>query len=288
MLIIKILGGLGNQMFQYAFYKALIEKGYSVKADISDFEGYSLHNGYELKKVFDINIKQSTISENYKVGKLKSKIDKYLLKWGLKKNYYADFLPIDAITYHPEVFNIKSDMYLWGYWQSYKYFEDIKTKILSDFIFNECLDEKNKMIMEMISNTNSVSLHIRRGDYVDNKIVENICTNIYYKNAVEYIMKNVQNPKFFIFSNDIEWCKEKFLLDNVVYVDNSGENSYKDMQLMSKCKHNIIANSTFSWWGAYLNQNADKIVICPNKWFNISAYHMDDIYPEDWIKMKIE
>lgn len=289
MFIIKILGGLGNQMFQYAFYKSLLCKGKLVKADISDFKVYDIHNGYELKNVFNIDVVEATISESYKIGKPKNRLDRYLIKFGLKNNYYKDKNEIDAITYHPKIFNMKQDMYLQGYWQSYKYFEHIKDEIISDFTFDKKLDMKNERIRDLICKTNSVSLHIRRGDYLGNKTVENICTNIYYKNAVEYIMKNVQNPKFFIFSNDIEWCRENFLLDNVVYVDNSGENSYKDMLLMSKCKHNIIANSTFSWWGAYLNTNSSKIIICPDRWFNnIKKYNMGDIYPKEWVKITIK
>ncbi len=124
------------------------------------------------------------------------------------------------------------------------------------------------------------------GDYVNHPIHGGICTMDYYQQAIDIMKSKIVNPKFFIFSNDIEWCHSHLKLADAVYITgNKGENSYRDMQLMSMCKHNIIANSSFSWWGAWLNNNPDKIVIAPAKWFNDPKINTRDLIPDDWIKI---
>lgn len=156
--------------------------------------------------------------------------------------------------YLPEKMHPEKDSYYFGYWTSYKYFEDIMQDIRRDFTFIPVLDVANQKLSNMIQSCNSVSLHIRRGDYLleKNTMYRGICTEGYYENAIKYVQANVDNPFFFVFSNDIEWCRKNVRVDNVVFVDiNHGVDSYKDMQLMSICKHNIIANSTFSLWGDF-------------------------------------
>lgn len=152
------------------------------------------------------------------------------------------------------------------------------------------LDPYNLELAKLITAKESVSLHIRRGDYLtaENSIFQNICTPTYYKNAVSYMNSNVVNPYYFIFSNDIEWCKNNLNLDNITFVDwNIGVNSYKDMQLMSLCKHNIIANSSFSWWGAWLNNNPNKVVCVPKRWYNNKATVYGEC-PDSWVRIEID
>lgn len=288
MIIVKVIGGLGNQMFQYAFYRSLKSKYSDVKLDISAFETYDLHNGYELNKVF--NVKEDIASENEinnllelpssrgPLYKLRKKIFKKEKKYFMQKDfgYKLDFLKTDNI-------------YLDGYWQSEKYFSDSEDKILSEFTFKKKLINKNKDIAELINSCNSVSIHIRRGDYITNpealKVHGGICDLEYYKNSIDIINKKVKNPRFFIFSDDMNWVKNNLYLENASYIDwNKNGDSYIDMQLMSLCKYNVIANSTFSWWGAWLNLNENKIVIAPKKWFNTNA-NTTDLIPESWIKI---
>lgn len=183
--------------------------------------------------------------------------------------------------------NLDEDYYLDGYWQDLRYFEE-EHKVKDYFKFRE-LDSRNKKICGQIKNHNSISIHIRRGDYVKNSLYEGICTLDYYKKAIDYIKKRVEEPHFYVFSNDIRWSRENIGLkeNEVDYIDwNVDVDSYKDMQLMSYCKHNIIANSSFSWWGAFLNRNSKKIVISPKIWNNLRSEESSNMLIRDeWIKI---
>lgn len=181
-----------------------------------------------------------------------------------------------------------------GYFQSEKYFIDYSQRIRQSFTFKNKPDELNSEMLNRIKETESISLHIRRGDYVSNLTANSehgLCSIDYYKKAVEYIKSKTEsrgNRCFFLFSDDPIWVKENmmFLGDEMVVVDfNTGEKSYEDMRLMSMCKHNIIANSSFSWWAAWLNNNPDKIVIAPDKWFVVDYYDTCDLYPDNFIKI---
>lgn len=292
MIITKVVGGLGNQMFQYAMVRAAsIKFDTEFKLDVSSYKRHSSHNGYELDKIFDIPAdiasKQDII--NLICDKKKNKLAKYLpfdlalriFKRNVCNEVGFGFIPDLKIT----------NKYLIGYWQSYKYFEAFKPTIMNDFRFNQDLSGKNSKIVEKIMATNSVSLHIRRGDYTtkNNLKVHGVCTADYYKNAIAHINKTVQNPTFFIFSDDLDWVKKNIhITDNKYYVDgNVKENSWIDMYLMSICKNNIIANSTFSWWGAYLNKS-NNIIVAPKNWFDreysiINGISLEDLIPSNWI-----
>jgi hypothetical protein len=193
-------------------------------------------------------------------------------------------------TYTDFKINSHKIVYYSGYWQSEKYFENAEDIIRQQFSFNDKLiNEKNKALIKQYLNKNTVSIHIRRGDYVTNTdaniLLGGSCDLSYYENAISYIKKNVSQPYFQFFSDDIDWVREHFIdLGNVQFIDwNHQTDSWQDMMLMSKCKHNVIANSSFSWWGAWLNNNANKIVIAPSKWFN--SHETLDIVPENWIRI---
>ncbi len=192
----------------------------------------------------------------------------------------------DAIRFFPEVFNI-NEKYISGYWQSEKYFKDYEDDIRKLYSFPAINDVENKHIAMMAMDTESVSLHVRRGDYLNEPLLNGICEEKYYESAISEIKKRVNNPLFFVFSNDIPWCRVHFKQENIIFVDNNtGQNSYRDMQLMSFCKHHIIANSSFSWWGAWLGSK-EGITIAPRKWFNgVNDCDMD-IYPLKWIRINI-
>jgi Glycosyl transferase family 11 len=185
--------------------------------------------------------------------------------------------------------NIPCDSYLMGYWQSEQYFADIANIIREDFTFKLPMSQQNAELAKQINQVNAVSLHIRRGDYANNPetmATYGLCSLDYYKEAIRYIVERVNAPHFFIFSDDINWVKNNLKIDYPYqYVDhNHGTESYNDMRLMSLCKHHIIANSSFSWWGAWLNRNPEKLVVAPQKWF-ANELNVDDLFPRGWITL---
>lgn len=286
MQIIWCLGGLGNQMFQYAFYRCLQLENKDVALDLSEFKNYSLHNGFELTKIFSININEpdySLVDEIKKAAASTSIWSKIYRKLKLPTRYIVQ----NNFNYNPKYCNFANTQtkYLEGYWQSEKYFSDYADVIRNDFTFPD-IDNYNELYVTKIQQTNAVSVHIRMGDYVNHPLHGEICTLEYYTQAIEIIKSKIANPMYFVFSNDIEWCKQNLEMSNAVYVTgNVDGNSYRDMQLMSMCKHNVIANSSFSWWGAWLNNNPNKVVIAPSKWFNDESINTCDLLPESWIKI---
>ena len=289
MKIVRINSGLGNQMFQYAFYCALKNKMKNENFIIENgyFKYNNIHNGYELNEIFSISFKSNELiniffnSENILI-KIIRKIFKIV--------YRAKILQQKNTQYVSDKINLKKNIFI-GYWQSEQYFKDIENKIRKIYSFPK-LDEKNKRLEEKIKNEESISIHIRRGDYIKHPTLGGLITKEYYIKAIEYIEKYIQNPKYYIFSDDIEWCRRELNLNNreITFINhNKDEESYKYMQLMSQCKHNIIPNSSFSWWGAWLNKNPNKIVIAPKRWFTKeSGYRYEDIVPKSWIKIDNE
>lgn len=281
MVEIKVFGGLGNQMFQYALYRYLEPYNDKVYLNISDYKVHNHHQGFELERVFGIN-GPYIASESKNAVKANSVIIRSLQKLLRARicasTEYYEHKEISFIA--PE--KINTDVYLVGFWQNVKYIEPVKDQLIKDFAFRKELDEKNKQFLKSISEENTVSVHVRRGDYLKAGGLAGVCDEEYYSRAFDQIASKVKNAKFVFFSDDINWCKEKFGHLNSAFVDwNSGENSYIDMQLMSLCKHNIIANSTFSWWGAFLNTNAEKIVVCPKIWN--SKYNVNQLVMPGWI-----
>lgn len=246
-------GGLGNQMFQYAMYLSLKRNGINTRIDISLFRHVKMHNGYELRRVFGIDEKPIDKTGIHLLWlRLLKKIKPTLL-------YSRDTLHFDPNT----LFNKKK--YIDGYWQSELYFKNIDSTIRNVFQFQN-IDLRNINIAKAMSNCESVSLHIRRGDYTTFGMP--IIGEDYYIKAVNLLLSRLDNAIFYIFSDDCFEAKriaDDLKINYYIISHNKGEDSYKDMYLMSKCKHNIIANSSFSWWGAWLNSNPNKIVIAP-KW----------------------
>ena len=291
MIISQIIGGLGNQMFQYAAGRALsIRHGVPLHLDITGFKGYNLHQGFELNKVFSCHvllIDKEGIRE-YLGWQSSCLARKLLFRPGLKKFINSRFVFEPYFHYWKGFKELSSTSYLMGYWQSEIYFNEIADIIRQDFIFKEPISGCNLSLAEKINVNNSVSLHVRRGDYVENPKTNEwhgTCSIEYYNAAISYICDRFESLHFFIFSDDIEWVRANLKIPSPnTYVDhNKGQESYNDMRLMSLCKHNIIANSTFSWWGAWLNSNHDKIVIAPNRWFNSAQHDTRDLYCPGWV-----
>lgn len=285
--IVKFNGGLGNQMFQWAFGYALSKKNKcQLLFDMSFFEK-KYARPFELD-IFSLNTPKV---EDF-LTKLKLKIIWKLRKKLNGKNFLGlNFYSEPHFHHSEDLLKIQPPSYIEGFFQSEKYFAEFADEIRENFKFKNPPDKKNIELIEKINETNSISLHIRRGDYVQKKRYQNLyatCTLDYYKRGVEYIAQSVKNPTLFVFSDDIQWVKENLNLpyESVYVSHNTGDKSYEDMRLMSKCKHNIIANSSFSWWGAWLNNYSGKIVIAPQKWFNDDTINQDDVIPEDWTKLK--
>lgn len=289
MKIIKFHGGLGNQMFQYCFYKRMMLESDEVLADTSFFKKVKAHNGLEIERLFNIKLnKIDKKIERFLFSKNKiTKLKRSILK---KINRFKVYTYFDTVYDESIIINPKKYSFYEGYWQSEKYFKTIEDIIRKKIIFPEIVEEKNLKILKNIQEENSISIHVRRGDYVGHPQLDGLAPVEYYEKAIEYLKKKIENPKFFIFSNDLSWCKENLPLKENEYEvveGNTGNNSYIDMQLMSLCKHNIIPNSSFSWWGAWLNKNPQKIVIAPERWFTKeSKFLYGDIVPKEWIKLK--
>jgi hypothetical protein len=177
-----------------------------------------------------------------------------------------------------------------GYWQSEKYFIHQKEVIREKYIFKPPVSDQNFRILTKIINSNSVSVHIRRGDYAGNNIINGIhglVEKAYYESCISHVSSRIDNPIFFLFSDDIEWVKSNFRFlteqfETFFINPNVGNLAFEDLRLMSNCKHNIIANSSFSWWGAWLNNNPEKIVTAPKRWFNDPSINTDDVIPTSW------
>lgn len=284
--IIEVKGGLGNQMFQFALYEKLKWMGYEAVLDDTKLCRHgNQHNGMDLMNAFPITY--TRISKWQRLKYLGWRFHDAIIKrisvlhMENKILYDSEPTPVELI--------LKDNIhYLRGYWQSPSYWLDIREQLLHSFSFNlSQIDDGITDLINKIQNENSVSLHVRRGDFLWPDNVEKrmgICTLDYYVHAVQYIEQSIGNCTFYIYTDDPKWVKDNFNNLNYILVDrNTGKYSYLDMYLMSISKHNIIANSTFSWWAAWLNRNPDKIVVCPNKWYNNMG---SELIMDEWVKLE--
>jgi hypothetical protein len=286
MITIKLIGGLGNQMFQYCYGRKIsLLKKEKLALDTTFLnsrlkrKNFTLRN-YELD-VFNIEAKVTTLSN------LSIFINDYLFLIQMFKNKISFFLNKDSVldehihktNLEKKVLSNRTNTYISGLFDQEKHARSIDTIIRRDFSLKKPLNENNNMVLEKIKGTNSVSLHIRRGDLVH--LGYTISESEYYLRAVNYVNDMIPEPFYYIFSDDPVWVKNNLRLGNASYIVsiNFKEDSHLDMYLMSQCKHNIIANSTFSWWGAWLNENQNKIVIAPKAY---SDEH-PGMMPKEWI-----
>jgi hypothetical protein len=269
MIIVRLVGGLGNQLFQYARarHAAEINKT-NLKIDLSEFETYKIHR-YSLSH-FNIIESIATEKDLRETNEFK------------ERHYHFD----------PDYKSIGDGVLLKGYWQSEKYFINISEIIKKEFQLKTAISDRGNEISMIIADSNSVSLHIRRSDYklgsYSDQILDTLSVDYYYK-VIEMLAAEERNLTIFVFSDDPQWVKDNLKLKfPIVYVDhNTAETNYEDLYLMSLCKNNIIANSSFSWWGAWLNNNVTKKVYAPKKWFNLNVRNINevDVIPKTWIKV---
>lgn len=290
--ISQIIGGLGNQMFQFAVGRALsIAYDTPLLLDIGDFTKYRLHQGFELARVFSCPV---TLAEPQDIsavlGWQSSRLARRIFsRPSLRFLRNRHFMVEPHFHYWPGICNILLPNYLMGYWQSERYFADVAQIIRTDFTFRQPMSSRNLELAEEIGLANAVSLHVRRGDYVSDPkttATNGVCPPSYFDTAIRYISTRVTAPHFFVFSDDMEWVRANLHIDHPRhYVDhNRGSESYNDMRLMSLCRHHIIANSSFSWWGAWLNPRDDKMVIAPKKWF-ANSNDSKDLFPSGWVAL---
>ena len=294
MIYSKITGGLGNQMFQYAAARAVsLKLDTPLLLDTRNYSTYKLHQGFELPFVFNIaaelacehDLEKYLRCEKYKLFR------KLLSCVGLKSQKTSKFMPEPYFQYWNEIENVEICCYLSGYWQSEKYFSSFKNQIRRDFEFRQPISDLNAAISDEILSVNAVSVHIRRGDYITNpraNSVHGVCSINYYDQAISFMVQKLTNPKFFIFSDDPLWVKNNLKTDFTCkfIAHNHVVESYNDMRLMSLCKHHIIANSSFSWWGAWLNPEPEKLIVAPQNWFSDPNIDTNDLIPNDWKRLE--
>ena len=290
MIIIQLKGGLGNQMFQYALYKELKARGRDVKID--DESGF-VHDALRIPVLDRFGVEYDKATQEEVIEITDSKMDifsRIRRKLTGRKTFRID--ETDGI-FDPRIHEVDT-AYLVGYWQSDKYFPtpEVIQQVRDDFEKRPqeiMKDSVSWSILQQIECSESVSIHVRRTDYLDKEHnhIHNLCSEKYYKNAIKMVREKHPNAVFFIFSDDNEWCKEHFKGPNFINVElQEGEfTDVSDMILMSRCKHHIMANSSFSWWSAWLNDAPDKMVIAPEKWINNRK--MDDVYTDRMTKVAI-
>lgn len=293
MVIAKIMGGLGNQMFQYAYGLALSRRtGQALCLDTTVYASGPVHSGFELKRLF--NVPEECVGADFVDGvlgwrrqpwaqavlrRLPVRLDSatlaYVPEYGLRYQH----IPSVASKY----------VYLNGYWQSQWYFEAIADEVRCRFSFPPLSSGATAISEAIASVSASVSVHVRRGDYVSNARAaahHGTCPPEYYKAAIGVLRERLRPERYFVFSDDAQWARDNLGLDGpTTFVEgNSGSASYVDMQLMSQCKHHIIANSSFSWWAAWLDGRAEKVVVAPKRWVadKTSAQHT---VPESWLRV---
>lgn len=277
-----MIGGLGNQLFQYAAGRRVAHVNNALlKIDISPFSKYTLHK-FSLHP-FNISAGIATPNEIASITNVWQRVSSLYKPYYLRPIVKEQFFHFD-----PNILDLSGDVYLDGFWQSEKYFKDVEGLIRNELSIKIKLDAENRSIADEISNSKAISLHVRRGDYVNNlktNEVHGTCSLEYYSEATDVIAKQIPNPHFFIFSDDPVWVQKNLKIDYATtYVtNNDADKNYEDLRLMSLCRHHIIANSSFSWWGAWLNKSLEKIVVAPKKWFGITERNSKDLIPEGWI-----
>jgi len=296
MIIMYLQGGLGNQMFQYALGKCLALKHNTTLKLYVGFLSQKPKNPHYTLRDYELNL--LNIEENFASEEEVIHLFNAKPRLSVRLLYRLLHKPIPyfkrpsikelSTSFDENIFNINNNSILVGYWQSEKYFKEIENIIRSEFTSKNRMSESGLTILKLIQSCNSIGVHFRRGDYVkdsETNKYHGVCSEQFYLDAFSYIVKQVEQPVFFMFSDDIEWVKENVRFNfQFYYVENTLKNKQEDLWLMSACKHNIIANSSYSWWAAWLNSNPNKIVIAPAKWVAKEGVDTNDFLPEKWIK----
>ena len=293
MIITNLIGGLGNQLFQFAAGLAAARRGGTeLRVALDLFEGYRLHQGFELTRVFAVALLEANATEMREcLGPWRSKAARRLLGRFVRGTLHGGRVVLQpTVTYWPGIREIGPSAYLQGYWQSERFFEDAVAEVRNALVFRSAPSEVNARWIERIEACTSVGMHVRRGDYVSNarnSKIYAICPPAYYRAAVDHVLQRHRDARFFIFSDEPEWARQLFADQSGIMevVDhNRGSESYNDLRLMSRCRHNIIANSTFSWWAAWLLERPGKLIVAPQRWLRSPGLDADMI-PARWTRI---
>lgn len=286
--IVNMACGLANRMFQYSYYLLLKEKGYNPKVDFYS-SGKLSHENVVWNKIFpNAYYQQATQQEVKQLGGGKGLWSRFLRRFFPKFTHCLQM----PTAFDASLPKMNQSQYILGVFQNAKMVESVGSKIKEVFTFADIEGENNLQFIQQFQNEESVAIHVRKGaDYSQRIWYQNTCLPEYYTKAIEEIKKRISNPHFYVFTDNKEWVKEHFKNFEYTLIEGnpiSGWGSHFDMQLMTLCKHNIISNSTYSWWGAFLNRNENKIVICPKIWFNPQStleYNSDKLLCENWISI---
>ncbi|MBC7981513.1 alpha-1,2-fucosyltransferase [Candidatus Parcubacteria bacterium] len=287
MIISELMGGMGNQMFQYAFGKQLaIKNGSKLNLDICflksrKFRPNFVYRNYDLE-IFNIEERfvSESISEKYGLDRVPRRGIRKLFDFK-KLKYFQE----PNMSFHPEALLLMDDTYISGYWQSERYFKDIEEQIRADFSFKEPISSKGQGLAETISGSQSVCLNVRRGDFLTDPILGVIAPE-FYQNAVSEISRKLPAFTIYVFSDDIEWCCHNLTFNaptQFVTHEFAGKKFRDYLELMILCKHFVIPNSTFAWWAAWLSKSSEKTVIAPKNWFRQKELNNHNIVPDSWI-----
>ena len=288
MIAVKLMGGLGNQMFQYATAKQLAKLR---NTDVLiDGDWFNNQASIDTPRAYELNLLK--INAKFKKNHVRSSNNLWTYKNKFLNNFSTVFNEYQeaSFNYNDSVLKLPDKTFLSGYFQTEKYFLGVRNELLLEFVPGYTLnDNVNNYLNKIRESLNSVSLHIRRGDYIKNENASKFhgAKGVEYYNLAVKKMVDILNCEvdLFIFSDDIDWCKSNLKFDLPTNYIDCAKVSFDDMWLMSHCRHNIIANSSFSWWGAWLNNNHGKNVIAPMKWFNDTSVNTNDILPKTWIKL---
>jgi hypothetical protein len=285
MQIVKIVGGLGNQMFEYAFALALHASGQDVRLDLTWFDRNHQHNGYELKHLFGVSIPACTAEERAAIGdvspSLIAKVRRRLVY--RKRTHYRQV----KRGYDPAPLSFRGDVYLDGFWQSYRYFDGMEDSIRKVFSFPAPLGGNNALVLREAEGRTKIGVHVRRGDQLANDVLGIVCSTSYFQRAIKTAMVGATHPLVIFFSDDLPWCEKELGSGlDAVYVDwNRKADSYLDMQFMTLCDRLVISNSTFSWWGAWLGANPSRFVASPDRWAREPLPDYEYIIHPNWTKI---
>jgi len=288
MIVVKLMGGLGNQMFQYALGRNLAHRNNAVlKLDLGFFQNYGtgVPRQYDLD-IFDIHPVFASEAEVFRLRKRSTNelADRILNRViGLKRTYIRE----PHFHFSPEILDLPDNIYLEGYWQTLRYFAEIEDLIRKDFTFKEEMSPLSRALLEEIEGSNSICVNVRRGDFVTNDFHGAKGVD-YYKQAEEVIRERVSDESYYVFSDDIDWCRENLRFEaptEFVSHEYAGAKFQDYLRLMSACRHFVIPNSSFAWWAVWFNRDPDKTVIAPKVWFNDPTWDTSDLTPASWIRL---
>jgi hypothetical protein len=296
MIITNLIGGLGNQLFQFAAGFALAQRhGTELRVSVDQFDGYALHQGYEFERVFAASVQPASSKELASaLGVMRSASSRRVMSYLARKQWLKpDFLGGRALfeaspNYWSGWEQAGAGVYLHGYWQSERYFSGVTPQLRAALRFRAPPSGENAHWIDRIQACPAVAVHVRRGDYATakNRGLYAHCTPDYYRAAISQVLATEPDAEFFVFSDEPTWAKQMLSRPGVtmhVVEHNRGPESYNDMRLMSCCRHFIIANSTFSWWGAWLGEKLGSMVIGPPSWFNAPGRSVD-VLPARWLQ----